>query len=213
MKPEAYFHSNNQMYLDEKNKSKGRIKATPGIWIEGKTYWLWDASEKLIPNEAISIQIRQEHKHSKIIYFEIFVRNHLATPRNVKLIMMHHYDVTGLDHLAFVSPTDNVIFHLADDIVHLVNGHCRGDGMEQRTIQPLWNLYSDRLWNNSEKGVLKYQPMGKGATASIFTLNMNIDSKETCECSSWVISSRSKLEVMGLNHVLLKNTLAFPNEK
>ncbi|MEH7885505.1 hypothetical protein V7654_14425 [Bacillus sp. JJ1609] len=198
---------------DEMVICRNSLILTPGLWVNGKVYWLDDASEKLIPIEELSIKIRQPNIHSKVEFFDIFVTNHSKNSRDAKLILMQQYMETANDQFSFVSPNEDVIFHFADKRIYLVNGMNSTGRMKQCTVQPIWNLSTERLWACRESGVLSYQPMAKGAAASLFSLDLKMGPRETQKSSCWSIEGTEKNTVINLNHMLLKNTLAFPDKK
>ncbi|UII54866.1 hypothetical protein LS684_14530 [Cytobacillus spongiae] len=189
------------------------LKLTPGLWVEGKMYWLMNGMEKLLHEEEISIQVKQEQIHSKARYFDMYVTNHLSFPRKVKLFFMYHHEFSTREHFSFISPSDNVIFHLANSQVFLVNARTSEKRMGQCTIQPYWDVSTGAIWSNKEKGFLKYAPMAKGTSASICSLDIEIPGNQTRKGSSWMIEGSSKTELLKFNQALLKNTLAFPFKK
>ena len=210
MNMNAYLQAEKDDGMDNSRKS---LIFTPGLWVNGKVYWLGSASEKLLPRDEISIKIRQPNIHSKVEFFDIFVTNHSKHSREAKLILIQQYAETANDHFSFVSPNEDVIFHFADERIYLVNGMNNAGRMKQCTVQPIWNLSTDRLWNCQETGVLSYQPMAKGAAASLFTLDLIMGPRETQKSSCWTIEGTEKNIVINLNQMLLKNTLAFPDKK
>lgn len=186
---------------------------TPGLWVNGKVYWLGNSSEKLLLLADLSIKVKRSNIHSKVEFFDVFVTNHSHASRDAKLILMQRQASAGNEHFSFVSPNDDVIFHFADKRIYLVCGMNSRGRMKQCTVQPLWNIGNDRLWHCRESGVLNYQPMAKGAAASIFTLDLKMGPRETQKSSCWIIEGTEKKSIINLNQMLLKNTLAFPDKK
>ncbi|MGP7816245.1 hypothetical protein [Niallia sp. 01092] len=204
MKTEAYLQSDYQSM--EKKSISGRLVGTIGIWLDGKTYWIQNGYEKLIPEQAISVHIKHVPKHSKIQYNEIFVRNHSVLSKQMKVLMLNYYSKPLDEQLTFVSPTDNVIFHTVNNHLFLVNGETsNGSRIEQKTVQPLWNVHTELIWSNNANGILKYQPMGKGASVSIFSLNLEMKPQSIASCKAWTIHGAEKKELMDLNQLLIKN--------
>jgi hypothetical protein len=207
----------NIIFEKEESKVEGyflpQLQLVIGIWINGQTYWLHNQSEKIITNEKLTVKIKQENIFSKIRNSHILMTNHDQLEKNVKIVLMHRYIHASKDHLAFISPTDQVIFHLANKKVFLVNGKCEGQAIQQATIQPFWSINSGYMWSCENKGTLKYQPMAKGIAVSMFTFNLSIPSHETRMASTWTIQGEAKSELLNVNEALLKNTLAFPLKK
>jgi len=203
MKSEAYLNADYQCI--QKEAAGGRLVGIPGVWIEGKTYWIQNGYEKLIPDHSISVHIKHISKHSKVQYSEIYVRNHASVAKQMKILVLNHYTQPFKEHLAFVSPTDNIIFHSVDEELFLVNGECNGCRLEQRTIQPQWNIHTEHIWSKRGNGILKYQPMGKGASVSIFSLNVEIKPHTSTIGRTWTIHGKEKQDVMALNSYLIKN--------
>ncbi|WP_445490424.1 hypothetical protein [Niallia sp. 03133] len=203
MKTEAYLQSDYQNI--QKEPIGGKLICTLGIWIEGKTYWIQNGYEKLIPEQSISVHIKHVQKHSKIQYSEVYIRNHSLITKKMKVLMLNYYSKPFKEQLTFVSPTDNIIFHSINNDLFLVNGECNGSRIEQRTVQPLWNVHTELIWNNNRNGTLKYQPMGKGASVSIVSLNMEVKPQATSYCKTWTIHGKVKKELMDLNQLLMKN--------
>jgi hypothetical protein len=207
----------NIIFEKEESKVEGyflpQLQLVIGIWINGQTYWLHNQSEKIITNEKLTVKIKQENIFSKIRNSHILMTNHDQLEKNVKIVLMHRYTHASKDHLAFISPTDQVIFHLANKKVFLVNGKCEGQAIQQATIQPFWSINTGYMWSCENKGTLKYQPMAKGIAVSMFTFNLSIPSHETRMASTWTIQGEAKSELLNVNEALLKNTLAFPLKK
>ncbi|PAD86437.1 hypothetical protein CHH55_17965 [Niallia circulans] len=183
-----------------------KITTTPGIWVDGKTYWIQNGYEKLIPEHSISVHVKQMHKHSKIQYNEIFVRNHSQEPKKMKVLVLNYFPKAFHNHLSFVSPTENVIYHSIEEQLYLVNGEHNSSCMEQRTVQPLWNVHTDHIWSNNQNGTLKYQPMAKGSSVSIFSLNMEVMPQSTGISRSWSIMGTEKKDILDMNHILMKTS-------
>ncbi len=210
MKPNAYLQIDVNGNFTSSRKP---LIFSPGIWVNGKVYWLGNAAEKLLPKENLSIKIKQANVHSKVQFFDLYVTNHSKASREAKLILMQRHPENGGEHFSFVSPNEDVIFHFADKRVYLVNGMSSYGRMKQCTVQPIWNIHTKRLWKCEESGKLNYQPMAKGAAASLFSLDLKMGARETQKSSCWMIEGTERNTVMNLNHMLLKNTLAIPDRK
>ena len=63
-------------FKQNKKKLGDPLIFTPGIWVNGKTYWIKNKQELFLISEGISIKVQQRTKHSKVNFFDIFVRNH-----------------------------------------------------------------------------------------------------------------------------------------
>ena len=186
---------------------------TLGLWVSGKINWLENCSERLLPINHLSIKIKQKDIHSKVDYFDIFVTNHSQSIKEAKLILIQRHADAANEHFSFVSPTEEVIYHFVEKKIILVNGMNDAGKMKQCTVQPLWNISTERFWNCLQSGTLNYQPMAKGASASLFCLDLKIGPRETQKSSYWSIEGTEKNSVNNMNNLLLKNALAFPDKK
>ncbi|TRZ37583.1 hypothetical protein CEQ21_19240 [Niallia circulans] len=190
----------------DKEMTRGKLVNTPGLWINGKICWLQNGYEKILPEYSVSVHVKSVQKHSKVQYNEIYVRNHSKENIEVKVLLLSHFSKSDQNHLAFVSPTDNVIFHSVEDQLILVNGEFNGSSLEQRTVQPIWNVHTDLIWKNQDNGSLKYLPMGKGGYVSICSLHMNLAPQTSNMGRTWTIYGNNKEVIMDLNQILLKNS-------
>lgn len=190
-----------------------QLQFVPGVWVNGKYFWLQNTSEKVIFDESLTINVKREQVHSKIRFSTIFAGNHGDTSKDIKLLAMHHVTTLDQNSLAFISPSDNFILHHAGKQDFLVNAAFRESGLKEYTTIPLWNAYTDNIWSSLQKGILKYQPMAKGPAASIFAMNITIAPRETIKMKVWTIAGTGKKELISIEKALLKNPLAFPNEK
>jgi hypothetical protein len=188
---------------EHKTTSTDRLLVTPGIWVDGRIYWMRNGNERLIMEKGISICLK-ETVHSKIRTLEVFVRNHQHDPCQIKVLFVHHYSNPLQDHFAFISPAENVIFHIVNNNIFLVNGLCSNQPLEQMTIHPYWSVHTDQIWSSLEKGILKYQPMAKGMTVSISAATMTISPESFQKGNCWIIEGRNKEELLRLNRTLLK---------
>ncbi|MDQ0269446.1 hypothetical protein [Cytobacillus purgationiresistens] len=190
-----------------------KLILTPGLWIDGHTHWLDSGMEKIFAEKGISIRIKEMDIHSKVRFYKLYVTNHDQNNRKVKLLMAHRYIFPVREHVSFISPSENVIYHVADKKTFLINGHLRGNIKQECTVQPYWNVYNDQIWSHNDKSVLKYHPMVKGHAVSIYAHNVDFQGKESIEGEAWVISDMDKNELIDINHALLKNILAIQTEK
>lgn len=179
-----------------------RLTVTLGLWVDGKLYWIGENQEKLIPEEALSIRVKVGSCHSKANTQEVFIKNHGKETRNIRMLFIHHHRRVSREHLTFVSPVERAIFHVRNENIFLVNGQCQGETIEQATVQPLWNLHTEHIWDSIENGVLKYQPVSKGLMASLFSLKANVKVNETCKAIAWIIFGDNKNELIQLNKVV-----------
>ncbi|AYA77028.1 hypothetical protein DOE78_17170 [Bacillus sp. Y1] len=180
-----------------------QFSTIPGIWIGGNMHWISNGHEKLISSESISIHVKEESIHSKVRLFQVYVRNHNEVEKNMKLVFMSRHHEVATEHLSFVSPLEKVIFHHSGEKMFLVNGRSE-EGTIQQTVQPLWNIPTEQIWADQTKGILKYQPMGKGAAASIFTLDLTIPAQTFKKGTAWVIQGTEKNLLLHLNDTILK---------
>lgn len=189
-----------------------KLHFTAGIWLNGEYCWLQNSNEKMFYDEQIFVKVKQMQLHSKIQVNEIFVSNRSMKSKRVKILAMHHHSRISQEQLTFASPKDQVIFHIANHEMFLVNGHCNG-GIKEYSVQPYWNVLTDNIWACQKKGRLKYQPMAKGPAVSIFTLEAEVKPNEMHKFNIWNIKGKDKQELIKQEQVLLKNTLAFQFEK
>ena len=181
-----------------------QLQFIPGIWVNGKYFWLQNCLEKVLYDEELVIRVKQEQTHSKIRSANVYVSNHGTSVKEIKLLAMHHYTHISHDNLTFVSPTDNRVFHLANKRVFLVNVNHDGFGTKEYTAIPQWYAYTDQIWASLPKGTLKYQPMAKGPAASIFAIKMSLQPRETNKVNTWTISGTNKNELLLMEQALLK---------
>lgn len=179
-----------------------QLEFIPGIWVNGKCFWLQHSGEKILYDEEIIVKVKQEHVHSKISFYNLYVSNHSSVIKDIKILAMYHYSYPSSDQFSFVSPTENVIFQLADRKIYMINGHCNGEGITEYTNQPFWNVFTDRIWHKQDKGALKYQPMARGHSASILAMKMFIHPHETANVSTWCIRGTDKNELIFLDKAL-----------
>lgn len=190
-----------------------KLALATGLWTSGNVYWSCGRRELVLMKEEISLKIVEEHPHSKITMLNYFVCNHGQTEKQAKILAMHYGQTVLKDHFAFVSPADEIVFHLMDKQLFLVDGRSGPEGNWEPTIVPSWHASLDGIWGSKEKGTLKYNPMAKGSPASILSNDVIIPPGNTVRASTWLISGMDKKELLALNKALLKNRLAFPKEK
>lgn len=211
MRPKIKTISNFRLKRKSENYSRLQtiLKSKIGIWIDGKIFWLKNGSEKLLPEQALSIKVIQREIHSKIKLLEIFVTNHNEKMREIKVIVMHSFEKFAHDDLTFFSPKEKVFYHLAKRSMYLVNGLINDSFMHQYTVQPIWNVYADKFWECKSLGTLKYQPMSHGPSNSLFTLKMKVSGSKTNRAHTWMISGNTKEELLSLNRAVLKKHTSF----
>lgn len=185
------------------------LKSKIGIWIDGKIFWVKNGTEKLLPDQSLSIRINQRDIHSKIKLLDIFVTNHNEKIRDIKVIVMHSFERFAHDDLTFFSPKEKVIYHLAKRSMFLVNGLINNSFMHEYTVQPIWNIYTEMFWDCKHQGTFKYQPMSHGPSNSLFALNMKLTGSNTSRANAWMITGNTKEELLSLNQAVLKKHTSF----
>ncbi|RHW41058.1 hypothetical protein D1B31_08915 [Neobacillus notoginsengisoli] len=189
-----------------------KLDLTPGLWTSGKTYWNHGRMEFVLMEEEISMKISVEHPHSKINMVNYFVYNHSKTEKHVKLLALHYCQSVLKDHFSFISPADDIVFHLAGKQLYLVDGRSSSNEKWETTVIPSWHSSLDGIWGCKQKGTLKYTPMAKGNPASVLSREAAIPPGKIIRATTWCISGKNKNELLSLNTALLKNRLAFPKE-
>ncbi|MFL6559580.1 MAG: hypothetical protein ACJ8MO_26135 [Bacillus sp. (in: firmicutes)] len=179
------------------------LQFIPGLWVNGKYYWLHDCTEKVFNEEEIVIKVKQEQYHSKICFSTVYISNHSMEAKEVKILALHYYPNVTQDSLAFVSPTDNRIFHLVNKDIFLINAEYDGAGLKEYTSMPQWNVYTDKIWSSLQKGNLNYIPMAKGPAASIFAIKMAIAPHGISKMNTWTITGSNKNELISMEQALL----------
>lgn len=182
------------------------LQFIPGLWVNGKYFWLHDCTEKVFNQEELIIKVKQEQPHSKIRFSSVYVSNHNKETKEVSVLAMHYYPNVIQDNLAFVSPMDNRIFHLAHKNIYLVNGDYNGVGMKEYTTMPQWKVFTDQIWSSLQKGSLNYLPIAKSPAASIFAIKMTLGSHEIGKMNTWTITGSNKNELISMEEALLKKT-------
>ncbi|MEH7483254.1 hypothetical protein V7157_19735 [Neobacillus drentensis] len=180
------------------------LQFIPGLWANGKYVWLHDCTEKVFQEEEIIIKVKQEQPHSKVRFSSVYVSNHSEQTKEIKILALHYFPNVIQDNLAFVSPTDYRIFHLANKNIYLVNGDINGVGMKEYTAMPQWKVFTDQIWSSLQKGNLNYLPMAKGPAASIFAMKMTIESHGIAKMNTWTMTASNKSELISMEEALLK---------
>ncbi|MBP2241622.1 hypothetical protein J2Z40_002194 [Cytobacillus eiseniae] len=185
--------------------TKSEMKMIPGVWVNGKTYWMKRGMDALVLDEGITLQLTEENIHHNTRIFVVKVTNHFRRSIKVKLLLQHRCCQWDYNHLSFISPLEDVVFHLANDSVHLVNGvgNCR-NAKKICTVLPLWNIYKDQIWKSSQSGTVQYCPLANGNAVSLLLYDLNFVDKGSFEGKSWIISGENEVELVKINESLLK---------
>ncbi|MBN6888869.1 hypothetical protein ACUXCC_003838 [Cytobacillus horneckiae] len=192
---------------------KEKLTLSIGLCMDGKMHWLQSGNEMLLAGQGISIRMKKKEIHSKIRFTKFYVSNHFQQKRNIKLFIAHRHTYPTRNHISFISPLENIIYHIAENQMFLVNGHMNGKFMKECTVHPYWNVSTDNIWTENKQSVLQYMPMVKGNAVSIYAHEVEFTGKETLEGETWFISDSSKKQLIEVNESLLKNILAIQTEK
>jgi len=179
------------------------LKCIPGIWVGGKTYWLDSNNNELNLDEGIFFHVKNEHVQQNINLLTAFVTNQSFCPLRAKLIFQYQQE-TDFEQFSFISPSENIIYHLADNTINLINGHCINNRRSRYSVQPLYNLCQNQIWTCKETGILKYNPMAIGNVMSIQIFDLDLDERQTMIGKSWIISGQNEENLLKLNEMLIK---------
>lgn len=103
MKTDAYLRIGNDNEENFEYSRKPMI-FSPGIWLNGKVYWLGNVTEKLLPQEDLSIKIKQADVHSRVEFFNLYVTNHSKVSKEAKLILMQRMLIVLMNNSALYHP-------------------------------------------------------------------------------------------------------------
>ncbi|MEH7526494.1 hypothetical protein V7149_24990 [Bacillus sp. JJ1503] len=193
--------------------NKEGIEVIPGIWIDGKTYWLTPGVETMFAEEGLSVHLQQEKGSPALQLYNVSITNFRERQLHVKLLIQNrHYQSRNRfnhffedhEHFSFISPSEKVVFHLDNHQVHLANGYCQGKTFRASTIQSIRNVFTDHIWACPTTGKLQYNPMANGDAVSLFLYDCHFKGKQTIEGESWIISGDNETELIKLNESLLK---------
>ncbi len=179
------------------------LKCIPGIWVGGKTYWLESSGEELNLDEGIFLHVENEQVENNINLLTAFVTNHSFCSLHAKLLFQYQQDSDD-DQFSFISPSENIIYHVKDNRVHLINGHCFNNKKSSYSVQPFDNLFHNQIWRCRETGILKYNPMASGNVMSIQIFDLDLEEKQTLIGKSWIISGHNEETLLKLNEMLVK---------
>lgn len=184
------------------------LHVIPGIWVNGKTYWMKQGKDKILLEEGISLNLKQEYSLDNTQIFSFELTNHRDHPESVKVLLQHRSQYWDNDHVSFISPLENAVFHLADNQLHLVNGYIgKGEVRKTCTVQPLWNIYKNRYWDCLESGKIQYRPIAKGNVVSLLIYDYHFMGKGAFEGETWILNGNNEAELINLNSVLLKREI------
>lgn len=194
-----------QLENDVSSIVANNLKVVPGLWIDGRVEWLTNGTEKILDDKQLTIKMKSRLYGSTINIYDVYICNHANYSRECKILFANQFVYLKQQQFTFISPVDEVIFHLDDGEIYLINSCHNGKTFNQSTVQPLWNFQSKDIWNDMSQGRLQYQPMAKGASVSIVAMDLLLHPKETTSCSCWQILGRSKSNLLKLNDLLMKS--------
>ncbi|RID83845.1 hypothetical protein D1970_14670 [Mesobacillus zeae] len=174
------------------------LEMVPGLWINGEMHWMRE-NILYLPEAGVSAQCEKIDILPDVNFFEILVHGKAEMPVKGKLVIMYRQRDVSANSFAFISPSENVIFHLHHDAVYLVDGTNGTENIQQCTVLPYSKVETGDIWSSQPEGSLYYQPMSQGAFASLHSFELRFDGSETVSYRTWCIRGTEKEALLKIN--------------
>ena len=176
-----------------------------GLWMNESFDWYLEEDSMSHPEDGIRTLL-QTFTEKKISYSKFTIKN-ISHETKFPKIFFHYENAFERQAVAFYSPNEQAIIHVAPNSVALLGGMVKGNGISQYCIQGKGGLYENGCFKSLREGTLFYSPLAKGEVTSIFTLESEILPLECVEVVAWAINADTKEEAARLNRKLIQSAL------
>lgn len=190
-------------YIEQDSHELPRRNLKVGLWMDGNFDWYAEEDMMSHPEGGIRTLL-QTFTEKQVTYSKITIKNTSLEKKGPK-IFYRYENAFEREDVAFYSPSEQAILHVAPHSVALLGGIINGKGIAQYCILGKGGLYQDGCFKSLREGVLFYSPLAKGEVTSIFTLEPEILPSECVEVVAWAIHASTKEEAILLNHDLLNS--------
>ncbi|MBD7935857.1 MULTISPECIES: hypothetical protein [Cytobacillus] len=192
------------------------LHQTLGIAVGNSVYWIEMndmAEEREHQVEGLSIRtktVRIDH-HISLLNFNIY--NELSTSKEIKVLIAHSNPREYDQHFSFISPIEQLIYHMIDRQLFLVNGQLNGVKMKENTVMQRALVDNNKIWSYGKGGkqTLSYNPIGKGKVVSLCGDTAKITGKSAMEGTAWSITDDCQKQLLQVNQTLLKKHTSISN--
>ena len=192
-------------YLDHESYHLPSRNLKVGLWMNESFDWYLEEDSMSHPEDGIRTLL-QTYSEKQISYSKFTIKNTSLETKFPK-IFFHYENAFERRAVAFYSPSEQAIIHVAPNSVALLGGMVKGNGISQYCIQGKGGLYQNGCFKSLREGTLFYSPLAKGEVTSIFTLESEILPLECVEVVAWTINADTKEEAARLNRKLVQSAL------
>lgn len=174
-----------------------------GLWINESFDWYLEEDSMSHPEDGIRTLL-QTFTEKGISYSKFTIKN-ISQENKYPKVFFHYENAFERQAVAFYSPNEQAIVHVAPNSVALLGGMVKGKGISQYCIQGKGGLYQNGCFKSLREGTLFYSPLAKGEVTSIYTLESEIQPLECVEVIAWAINADTKEEAIRLNRKLIQS--------
>lgn len=174
-----------------------------GLWMNESFDWYLEEDSMSHPEDGIRTLL-QTFTEKGISYSKFTIKN-ISLEKKYPKIFFHYENAFERQAVAFYSPNEQAIIHVAPNSVALLGGMVKGKGISQYCIQGKGGLYQNGCFKSLREGTLFYSPLAKGEVTSIYTLESEILPLECVEVIAWAINADTKEEAIRLNRQLIQS--------
>lgn len=188
-------------YMPQDNQELFRKGLKAGLWMDESFDWYPEEDMMSHPNGEIRT-LSQTYTQGQVTFSKFTIRNTSFETKRPK-VFFHYENAFERQAVAFYSPNERAILHVAPQSIALLGGLVKGKSISQYCIQGKGSLYQEGCFKSLKEGLLAYSPLAKGEVTSVFTLETEILPKECVEAVAWVIHAETKEEAKVINNQLL----------
>ncbi|WP_071460131.1 hypothetical protein [Bacillus massilinigeriensis] len=177
---------------------KGFPTMIPCIWHNGNLHWVLE-NNFYIREAGVSIQYEKVEMLPDVNFYEIIISGESNMGMSGKLIIMHRHKLLGNKGFAFLSPAENVIFHLDNQFVYLVDSDDSTGRIRQSTVLPWSIVKKGNIWGTKQQESLLYQPLGQGDVASLQVFDFNFKEEHPVIFHTWCTRGKDKDSLLKIN--------------